>query len=106
MTLRFYVTLQGRNSRWRVQKEGLPQGSVMAPTLFNVYTNDQPIGEDSQHFVCANDLAVMAQGDNFEMVENKLEKIEDELKDVLSGKFDTHQNDIFYAFFFYLFRVF
>jgi len=72
---RFYVTLQGRNSRWRIQKEGLPQGSVMAPTLFNVYTNDQPIGEETQHFAYADDLAVMAQGDNFEMVENKLEEM-------------------------------
>lgn len=47
---RFYVILLDKNSRWRIQKEGLAQGSVMAPTLFNVYKNYQPIGEETQPF--------------------------------------------------------
>lgn len=47
----------------------------MASKLFNVYTIDQPIGEETEHFAYADDLAVMAKGDNFEMVEKKLEEM-------------------------------
>ena len=38
---RFYVELNKERSRWRMQNISLPQGSVLTPTLSNIYTNDQ-----------------------------------------------------------------
>jgi len=69
---RFYVSLQGKKSRWRKQRSGLPQGSVLAPTLFNIYTNDQPTNLNTKHFLYADDLAITFQKDTFEEVEKTL----------------------------------
>ena len=33
---RFYVELNNERIRWRKQKNGLPQGSVLSPILFNI----------------------------------------------------------------------
>lgn len=69
---RFFVTLQGRKSRWRNQKNGLPQGSVLSPLLYNIYTNDQPDHKETKRFIYADDTAITAQGICFEEVEAKL----------------------------------
>ena len=69
---RFFVELDGRKSRWRNQKNGLPQGSVLAPTLFNIYTNDQPEFDDIRRFIYADDLCLATQSASFETIETRL----------------------------------
>ena len=69
---RFFVVLNGKKSRWRRQRNGLPQGSVLAPMLFNIYTNDQPIHADTRSFIYADDLCIASQGNDFYNIEASL----------------------------------
>ena len=70
---RFYVELNNERSRWRLQKNGLPQGSVLSPTLFNIYTNDQPVHDGTKSFIYADDLCITAQFPTFSQVEGTIE---------------------------------
>ena len=69
---RFFVELGWKRSRWRSQRNGLLQGSVLAPLLFNLYTNDQPIHPGTRSFVYADDLAVTTQSTDFAPIEETL----------------------------------
>ncbi len=64
--------MNGIKSRWRTQKNGLPQGSALAPLLFNIYTNDQPSAPDVRRFIYADDLCLATQAPTFEEIETKL----------------------------------
>ena len=68
----FYVeTSSGERSRKRMLRNGLPQGSVLAPILFNIYTSDIP-PTISKQFLYADDSALGTSG-TFESVERILE---------------------------------
>lgn len=58
--------LKENYSEWRIQKNGLPRKSVIAPIIFKFYTNDQPSGKETEHFIYVDDLVVQTQGDKFE----------------------------------------
>ena len=65
------TTGDSKQSRLRRLKNGVPQGSVLAPLLFNIYTYDLP-STISRKFAYADDLALLHSSGNWKDLEGTL----------------------------------
>lgn len=70
---RFRVFINDKSNRTRVLNNGLPQGTVCAPSYFNLYTSDQP-STTSRKFGYADDTALAVRVKTFEAGENLLQR--------------------------------
>ena len=58
-------------SSWRSQRNGLLHGSVLAPVLFNLYSNNLPVTR-GRKFIYADDICFAIQGQYFSELECSL----------------------------------
>ncbi|UYV65983.1 hypothetical protein LAZ67_3006060, partial [Cordylochernes scorpioides] len=70
---KFTVYLNSKSSKEYTIYNGLPQGSVLSPLLYNWYTHDIP-QTTSKKFIYADDTAILAQAKTFEELEIQLNK--------------------------------
>ena len=68
----YVVTSSGDHSRKRKLRNGLPQGSVLAPILFNIYTADYPQTKSSK-YLYADDSAIGFPARTYEEIQTTLE---------------------------------
>ncbi|KAL4153411.1 hypothetical protein QTP88_001244 [Uroleucon formosanum] len=68
---KFKVHINGKESKYKYLQNGLPQGSVLSPVLFNVYTSDF-VNTTLRKFMYADDVGLVAQADSFEKLEEIL----------------------------------
>ncbi|KAJ3598778.1 hypothetical protein NHX12_034143, partial [Muraenolepis orangiensis] len=64
-------TSDGQRSRLRRLRNGVPQGSVLSPMLFNIYIFDLPV-TTSRRYGYADDLAIMLHQPTWKAVEEGL----------------------------------
>lgn len=60
------VVIDDRKGKQKTLSNVLPQGSVLAPLLFNLYTSDLP-NTNSNKFIYADDIALLCQEKIYEL---------------------------------------
>ena len=66
-------TSDGQRSRLRIMKNGVPQGSVLSPMMFNIYISDLP-ETTSRKYGYADDLTILLRRPSWKEMEEGLDK--------------------------------
>jgi len=67
------ATSNSKRSRLQRLENGIPQGSALAPLLFNIYISDLTTTV-SKKYACRNDLAIMHGDGDWQSMEGVLSK--------------------------------
>lgn len=75
----FRIRQEEEYSELREVNAGVPQGSVLGPVLYLLYTSDLPEMDDVMVATFADDTALLAVGQNVDISTNKLQQATDKL---------------------------
>lgn len=71
----FRVRVENEYSSLKDIKAGVPQGSILGPILYLIYTSDLPVMENVKVATFADDTSLMATGRNIEESTSKLQEL-------------------------------
>lgn len=71
---RFYVNVNDDDSDIGFIKAGVPQGSVLAPILYTIFTSDMPISNDVTLATYADDTAILASNQSPSVASNMVQQ--------------------------------
>ncbi|KAJ8911161.1 hypothetical protein NQ315_013015, partial [Exocentrus adspersus] len=75
------VKVEGEKSTYRDLEAGVPQGTVLSPHLFNIYTSDLPRTDRTSMSLYADDTVLAAQSTEAAMAGMYLQRATDELEE-------------------------
>ena len=70
----FQVRVKDKLSTPKLIKSSVPQGSILGPTLFNIYLNDIPRSQDTELALYADDSAILAKNTYFSVMHKQLQQ--------------------------------
>ena len=70
---KFKIFLEGKHSLEQTIISGVPQGSILSPTLFNVMMSDIPCIDDVNMSEYADDLLIYCSGNSIDHVKEKIQ---------------------------------
>ena len=71
----FFIEIENQLSDFGKVSCGVPQGSILGPSLFVIYVNDMPQAVKSNLFLYADDSCLMYQHRNVNDIEKQLNRV-------------------------------